>query len=157
MYKTNSNLDQKKAFSSQYHRLRCALHSAPYRACVSDYSGLGKDWFYLFKQKPQTQKNCVFHIEASARSPAGSRRTPALISRPPKTTHHISSTHTKRGRVVSSGPQSSFKHEELNACTREEEKIIELIRSHHLINLHADQFSGSIQAPARQQQPRRKK
>lgn len=64
-----------------------------------------------------------------------------LSSRPPEP--HLSFTHTNR-ESGSIGPRNSFKYEELNACTREKEKIIELIRSNHLINLHADQFSRSI-------------
>lgn len=115
----------------------CVLHSAPYRTCVSDRSGMRKDLFLLFKSKNPEAKNCVFQSDTSARAPA----------------HFHSSSHTiSYSRTQEAAwPQSSFKHEELNACTTEEEKIIELIRSHHFINLLADQSRRSIQAAARQQ------
>lgn len=112
------------------------LHSAPYRTCVSRplYTGERRILFY-FSTKHRGKTACFpvkRHLGHSSSD---------LSSRPPEP--HLSFTHTNR-ESGSIGPRNSFKYEELNACTREKEKIIELIRSNHLINLHADQFSRSI-------------
>lgn len=115
----------------------CVLHSAPYRTRVSDHSGTRKDLFLLFKSKTLKQKLCVSKWNISSDT-----------SRFPQAAHTPYLTHDTQ---EAARPQSSFKHEELNACTTEEEKIIELNRSHHFINLHADQSRRSIQAAARQQ------
>lgn len=68
-------------------------------------------------------KNRVGHQQ----SPAAALPSTHVLQ---NTTSYLINAHKERGRVLSSGTQSSFKHEELNACTTEEKGKLSSLSDH---------------------------
>lgn len=118
------------------------LHSAPYRTCVSRplYTG-ERQILYFFSTKHRGKTACFPVKRHLGHSTVPLQLWPQLTSS--KTTYLVHAH--KQGQWFHWAANLVYiELEELNACTREKEKIVELIRSNHLINLHTNQFSRSI-------------